>query len=73
MYQMELDQLMHANMLDRELEAAALLLSKEARRGCARTGNSLNARKFSLALPKIGWAGHFHFTHHHLTHHTHHT
>ena len=67
MYQMELDQLMHANMMDRELEAAALLLSEEARRGYARTGNSLNARKFRLALPKIGWAGHFH-----LGHHTHH-
>ena len=67
MYPMELDQVMHANMMDRELEVAALLLSEEGRRGYARTGNSLNARKFSLALPKIGWAGHFH-----LGHHTHH-
>ena len=67
MYQMELDQLMHANMMDRELEVAALLLSAEARRGYARTGNSLNARKFRLSLPKIGWGGHFH-----LGHHTHH-
>ncbi len=67
MYQMELDQLMHANMMDRDLEVAALLLSAEARRGCARTGNSLNARKFRLALPKIGWGGPFH--HGHPTHH----
>lgn len=67
MYPMELDQVMHANMMDRELEAAALLLSGEARRGCARTGNSQNGRKFRFPLPKIGWAGHFHLGH--RTHH----
>lgn len=64
MFPLDLDQLMRANMMDREREAAALQLSREATRGRADRQPAARTGRPRLALPRHWLAGHLHFTRH---------